>query len=162
MKPIYYTTSLFTFYLKGELRCEQNFLNLSYPNTLFGLVPAGQRKESLPVSQIASVTTDFTLYPKSLLFGFLVALFGLFVLTGSVLAGLVVILFGINKMATAFETNLFIGTTAGEKKKVQFLFFERQKAQDAELLIRKIISNHLDDTNNRIQTDRIVDAIHQR
>ena len=47
-------------------------------------------------------------------------------------------------------------------KDVSFLIFEKAKAELAESQIRQIISDRLDDTNNRVQTDRIVDAINNK
>ena len=71
-------------------------------------------------------------------------------------------LIGANKIITAFETVLTIKTTAGDVKNISFLIFDKAKAEDAEKQIRQIISDRLDDTNNRTQTDRIVDAINQK
>ncbi len=34
MEPIEYMTSLLTFYLKGEIKSEQNFINFKVPNTI--------------------------------------------------------------------------------------------------------------------------------
>lgn len=63
---------------------------------------------------------------------------------------------------TAFETILMIKTTVGDIKEISFLIFEKAKAELAESQIRQIISDRLDDTNNRVQTDRIVDAINNK
>lgn len=71
-------------------------------------------------------------------------------------------LIGANKVITAFETVLTIKTTAGDMKNISFLIFEKAKAELAETKIRQIISDRLDDTNNRVQTDRIVDAINNK
>lgn len=57
MEPIEYMTSLLTFYLKGEIKSEQNFINFKVPNTILGLIPLGARTSKLPVNQIASVST---------------------------------------------------------------------------------------------------------
>ena len=45
MQPIQYMTSLLTFYLKGEIRQEQNFVNLKKPNTILSLIPLGAKKD---------------------------------------------------------------------------------------------------------------------
>ena len=71
-------------------------------------------------------------------------------------------LVGANKAITAFETILSIKTTAGDIKEISFLIFEKSKAEEAEKQIRQIISDRLDDTNNRVQTDRIVNAINNK
>lgn len=162
MEPIKYMTSLLTFYLKGEIRQEQNFVNLKKPNTILSLIPLGAKKDSIPVSQLASVESNFKLHFGSLLLGLIIAIVGLCLFGESFLLGLILLLVGANKAITAFETILTIKTTAGDVKEISFLIFEKSKAELAESQIRKIISDRLDDTNNRVQTDRIVDAINNK
>ena len=55
-----------------------------------------------------------------------------------------------------------IKTTSGEALKISVLIFDRSKALEIEDLINQLISNRLDDTNNRQQTDRIVEAINNK
>ena len=162
MQPIQYMTSLLTFYLKGEIRQEQNFVNLKKPNTILSLIPLGAKKDSIPVSQLASVESNFKLHFGSLLLGAIIAIIGLCTISSSFILALIVMLVGANKAITAFETILSIKTTAGDIKDISFLVFEKSKADEAERQIRQIISDRLDDTNNRVQTDRIVDAINNK
>ena len=162
MKPVQYMTSLLTFYLKGEIRQEQNFVNLKKPNTILSLIPLGAKKDSIPVSQLSSVESNFKLHFGSLLFGAIIAIIGLCLISESFLLALILILIGANKAITAFETILTIKTTSGDVKNVSFLIFEKAKADEAENQIRQIISDRLDDTNNRVHTDRIVDAINNK
>lgn len=159
MQPIQYMTSLLTFYLKGEIRQEQNFVNLKKPNTILGLIPLGAKKDSIPVSQLSSVESNFNLHLRPFLLGVIFAVGGLCLISESFLLALILVLIGANAIITAFETVLIIKTTAGEEKVISFLIFEKAKAEEAEKQIRQIISDRLDDTNNRVQTDRIVDAI---
>ena len=39
MNTVTYVVSLLTFYLKGEIRSEQNFVVFQEPNTVLGLIP---------------------------------------------------------------------------------------------------------------------------
>lgn len=159
MQPIQYMTSLLTFYLKGEIKQEQNFVNLSKPNTILKLIPLGSKKESIPVSQLSSVESDFKLHLKSLLKGLALTIVSFPLILAFFPLGLILLAVGVNMALTAFETVLTIKTTSGDTKTISFLIFEKSKAAEAESQIRQIISNRLDDTNNRVQTDRIVDAI---
>ena len=162
MQPIQYMTSLLTFYMKGEIRQDQNFVNMTKPNTILKLVPLGTKKDSIPVNQLASVESNFKLHLGSLIKGLILAILGLCLFSESFILGLILLLIGANMGITAFETILTIKTTAGDVKNVSFLIFEKDKAEQAENQIRKIISDRLDDTNNRVQTDRIVDAINRK
>lgn len=162
METITYMTSLLTFYLKGEIKQEQNFVNLKKPNTILALIPLGAKKDSIPVSQLASVESNFKLNFKRLLVGLILLIVGLSFLGSQVLLGLILLAIGANSGITAFETNLAIKTTAGEAKYISFLIFEKSKADIAETQIRSLISNRLDDTNVTKNTDRIVDAINSK
>lgn len=61
-----------------------------------------------------------------------------------------------------FEINLIVTTTAGKEQLIDFIIFDKSKAEMAEQEINKMISNRLDDTNNRQQTNRIVSAIQEK
>lgn len=50
MEAIKYMTSLLTFYIKGEIATEQNFLKIRLPNTVLALIPFGSRKYNVPVA----------------------------------------------------------------------------------------------------------------
>ena len=72
------------------------------------------------------------------------------------------LLLGINNIIDAFEINLIVTTTAGKEQLIDFTIFDKSKAEMAEQEINKMISNRLDDTNNRQQTNRIVSAIQEK
>ena len=155
-------TSLLTFYIKGEIKQEQNFVNLRKPNTILKLIPLGSKKESIPVSQLSSVESNFKLHFKEFLKGVAVSLISLPLIVSAFPVGLILLAIGANMVITSFETILIIKTTSGDVKTVSFLIFEKAQAEEAERQIRQIISSRLDDTNNRIQTDRIVEAINNK
>ena len=67
MKTITYMTSLLTFYLKGEISTEKNFLSLKIPNTVLALIPLGAQKHNVPVNQLSAVATSFSLAFKELI-----------------------------------------------------------------------------------------------
>ncbi len=162
MQPIQYMSSLLTFYLKGEIRQEQNFVNLKRPNTILSLIPLGAKKDSIPVNQLSSVESNFKLHFGSFLIGAIIAIIGLFMFSQSFILALILLLIGANKAITAFETLLVIKTTSGDSKVIPFLIFEKSKAEQAEMQIRIIISDRLDDTNNRVHSDRIIEAINNK
>lgn len=149
MQPITYMTSLFTFYLKGEIKSEQNFISFKVPNTILGLIPLGAQTEKFTISQIASTATNTRLSLKYLLLGILLVLWGFSGLTESFLLGLILLLLGINLVVT---------TTAGQQKIISFLIFDKQKANQAAEQINAMIAGRLDDTNTRQQTNRVIDA----
>lgn len=162
MEPIKYMTSLLTFYLKGEIKSEQNFIVFNEPNTILGLIPLGSKTERFPVAQISSTSTSFSLKLPKLLLGVIVAIGAFALMTQSFVLGLILLLLGVNWIIDAFEVYMVVTTTAGQKKFIDFFIFEKGKAQKAEQQINTMISDRLSDTNMRIQTDRVVDAINRK
>ncbi|MBD8912687.1 MAG: hypothetical protein EGR82_03310 [Ruminococcus bicirculans] len=166
MKTIKYRISLPTAYLKGEVTHEQNFVKLKTPNILFSLLAIGTKTDVIPVNQIATVTRTFNCIGVILLFGIILMWSGFSVISASKilslsssLAPIILILLGVLIIITSFQTVITIKTTSGEALKISVLIFDRSKALEIEELINQLISNRLDDTNNRQQTDRIVEAI---
>ena len=161
MEPIRYVTSLLTFYLKGEIAAEQNFIRFKEPNTILGLIPLGAKKENIPVTQIASVQSNMRVKFLKLVVGVIVSILALSLFKDSFLGGLIILLIGLNVVLDAFEIDLDISTTSGQIKSIDFFIFDKSKADLAVDQINSIIANRLSDTNNREQTDRIVDAINR-
>lgn len=160
---IKYLVSLLLFYLKGEISFEQNFIRFKTPNTILGFIPLGSKKESMPINQLSVVSTDFHLDFKGFLVGLVIAV------VTAILAfedfpedafALIGTLFGIIMCISSFETILTVEATSGKVISVPFWIIEKKKAEEAEERINNLISGRLDDTNNRQQTDRIVDAIY--
>lgn len=162
MNTITYMTSLLTFYLKGEIKSEQNFISLKVPNTILGLIPLGSKKYKFAVNQISSVSTNFRVLPREFLLGLIIAIFGLCILTSSFLVALLMTACGAAIIISSLQTTLTIAMTSGQFKVVSFLIFEKSKAAVAEEEISRMISSRIDDTNTRQQTDRIVDAINNK
>ncbi len=163
MNTINYMTGLLTFYLKGEITTEQNFLKFKVPNTIFGIIPLGSHKENIPVEQIASVASSFRLKIGTLIIGVIITILGLSSLGDTLIGALIFILIGLSIAIPAFKTELLVETTAGKQYYIPFLIFEKGKAEQAENMISTIIHNRMVDTNNRqvaeAQTNAVVDAI---
>ncbi|MGN0578711.1 MAG: hypothetical protein ACI4J4_08825 [Ruminiclostridium sp.] len=159
MEKIEFMSSLLTFYLKGEIVQEQNFIRLKKPNTILAFIPLGAKKESVPINQIASVDSDFSISVGQLILGAVLLLIGFLSLLDTPIIGIILMLLGFITGVNAFHTVLEIKTTSGSSKLLSFIIFEKAKAEAAENQINYLISNRLDDTNNRQQTDRVVEAI---
>ncbi|MBO6244118.1 MAG: hypothetical protein J6O41_06120 [Clostridia bacterium] len=162
MNTITFITSFLTFYLKGEISQEKNFVKFKIPNTILGLIPLGAHKKTIAVNQIASTDTDFRLLFKNLLIGIVVAIIGLASFSSSALAGLVVLALGVLIVLNSFQTELVVHQTSGQSLIVSFIIFEKSKAEEASEGINNLISTRMDETNTREQTDRVVDAINNK
>lgn len=158
METITFMSSLLTFYIKGEIKVENNFLKLKIPNTLLALIPLGSRKNSIPINQISDASSSFKLRLKDFLVGIIEAFIGLCTMFGGsvsyFLIGLIILLVGVNTVIRAFQTLLVIRTTAGAYYVISFLIFESSKAEHAAESIVAMIASRMDDTNTRIHTEK--------
>ena len=158
-------TGLLTFYLKGNISADQNFVRLKNPNTILSLIPLGAQKENISVNQVASVSSNFRLQFKNLIVGIVEVILAFALFRSSALWGLI-LLIGASTVITSFVTELYITTTGGQTFYVPFLIFEKAKAGQAESMINSIICGRLDDTNYRqvseTSTNAIVNAINNR
>lgn len=161
MKKINFITELVLFWIKGEISFDNNFVKFKIPNTIFfGLIPLGSRNKSVPINQLASVGSDFSLKLKQLILGIILAWAGISMITEeTTIVAVIFLILGILNILNSFKTKLLVSLTSGEKIELNIVIFEKSKAEDAEETLNKLISRRLDDTNNRMQTDRIVDAI---
>lgn len=162
METITFITSFLTFYLKGEIKQDKNFLKFKIPNTILTLIPLGAHKKNIAINQIASVNTDFRLLFKNMLIGIVEVIIALACFGSSVLAGLIFLVLGGLTILNSMQTTLIVTLTSGEILPVYFIIFEKAKAEQAEEAINNMISARLDDTNTKDQTDRIVDAINNK
>ena len=162
MDTITFITSYLTFYLKGEIKKEKNFIKFTIPNTILGFIPLGAGKKSVAINHIASVDTDFRVNVKQLLIGAIIAIVGLASMGDSFLAGLILLALGVIDALNALQTALIVSTTAGEQVLLFFVIFEKAKAEQAADMINELVSGRMDDTNTREQTDRVVDAINKK
>ena len=162
MKTITYITSLLTFYLKGEVVVGDNFVRFREPNTILGLIPLGAKKENVPVTQIAATQTNFKLKFGKLIIGIAVLVLALYFMRDSFAFGIILLLIAANSIIDAFEIDLSVSMSSGQTKNIDFFIFEKRKAERAEAAIHHLISQRLDETNTKQQTDRIVDAMNNK
>ena len=157
MEPITFMRSLGTFYMKGEIAGDRTMINVAVPNTLFfGLIPLGKKNRSVPVTQIASVTTSTKVKGWYLLFGLIMLLTGFASFGDSAIAGLICCLLAAYLFISAFETLFIMKMTSAEEIQVYFIVFEKDKAKQAETAVNHLIIERLNDTNVRDQMDRSI------
>lgn len=156
MQKIEFTTSVLTFYLKGSIEGDEHFINFKVPNTILGMIPLGARTDNLATNQISSTTTNFKLQIKQLLIGLFIFLLGIDLLNDSFIIALIALVFGASTFIDAFECDLVVLTTSGQSLLIDFLIFEKEKAVQASQEINALIANRIDDTNVRVQTDKVV------
>lgn len=157
METITFMSSVITFYIKGEIAAEQNFVGFKIPNRL-GLIPLGSNDERIPITQISLVR--MTIKAKSFwcVVGALLTFVNFLVFTEMPsFRCILLLLLGIAMIICSLRKCLDIDLTSGRVIRIPFVVFEWNKADYAAALISDLISNRLDDTNVRIHTDRSID-----
>ncbi len=170
MNTITFMTGLLTFYIKGEISVEQNFLKLKLPNVILTFIPFGAEKHNIPVNQISSVASNFKLNIKELLFGILELVLALICFVSldafCIFLGIVLLILSASAILRGIIVVLEVDSTAGATYIVPFLVFEKNKAFQAERIINDIVTDRLNDTNSRQvvenQTNILVDALNKR
>ncbi len=161
-KEYTYMTSLLTFYMKGKITVTGRSVKLTIPNTFLKFIPLGSRTYEPMISQISSVNNSFKLNAKPLFFGIIVVLGGISAISDSFLTGLILLLIGIGEIISAFETVMYITENSGRNIGVSALIFDKKTIEDARNEIQKYLLMRVDDTNSRMQTNRIVNAINNQ
>ena len=102
-----FSVSLLAFWVKGSMSVDQNFLHINMPNTvLFGLIPAGKRKENTPLQGVSQVETNNSFKLGAMIFGVIIALAGIAEMQESGVAGLILLLIGILMFLSGIKTRL--------------------------------------------------------
>lgn len=156
METITFMSSVITFYIKGEISAEQNFVRFKIPNRL-GLIPLGSNDERIPITQISLVRMTHKVRPFWFIVGFLLTFVSFLVFTEMPsFRCILMLLLGIAMIVCSLRKCLDIDLTSGRVIRVPFVIFEWHKADHAAELINELISNRIYDTNVRIHTDRSI------
>ena len=149
-----FMTSYLTFYLKGHIGIHSDHVDLTIPNTIFGLIPLGSNNRSIDVNQIVSPVSNFKVTPLTLILGFFLGIGGLLSIPEAVAS---VPSAGIDNLLTT----LFL-TLVG----ILLVVFEKSKADLIRERISQICSARTHDTNTRVHTERqtnqLIDALQNR
>lgn len=166
-----FSVSLLTFWIKGSMTVDKNFIHINMPNTvLFGTIAAGNSRDNSPLQGITNVYTSKEYKVGLMGWGALIALIGLVLFGTSFLAGLVLLLVGVALFLSGIRTR-FSYERSGVVKNIDVPFFEANHVQEFAEQVQKAISGYQEDRNVRVQaentikqsqknTQQIVDAVH--
>ena len=172
-----FMTSYLTFYLKGHIGIHSDHVDLTIPNTIFGLIPLGSNNRSIDVNQIVSPVSNFKVTPLTLILGFFLGIGGLLSIPEAIasvpsagidnlLTTLFLTLVGILLFLNSLQTTIGITLTSGEIIAIPLVVFEKSKADLIRERISQICSARTHDTNTRVHTERqtnqLIDALQNR
>lgn len=154
-----FSVSLLAFWVKGSMSVDQNFLHINMPNTvLFGLIPAGKRKENTPLQGVSQVETNNSFKLGAMIFGVIIALAGIAGMQESGVAGLILLLIGILMFLSGIKTRLSFERN-GVRQSIDVPFFEGSKISEFADKVTNELTTYQVDRNNRIQTENQTSAL---
>ncbi|MBO4507170.1 MAG: hypothetical protein J5747_00860 [Spirochaetaceae bacterium] len=163
MESITILTSLLFVWLKAKIDFEENFIKITNPNSILGFIPLGSKKFTVAINQIASVDSNFKLLFKDFVVGIIEAIISFSLFKENSILGFILLILGIITIINSFQVHINVNTTSGQIYYISAFVFQKNKIAEAEEAINKLISNRMDDTNNRkvseVQTSAIVNAI---
>ena len=155
MEVIRFMQTYLAFYLKGEIRLEDNFINLKVPNSFLSFIPLGFRTDAIPVNQITSISKDIYVDTATCVISIISLVIALMQLLmgysplSTKLIGLGFLLIAIIFFTNALRFKVLIRTTSGELKRFSCSIFEKKKVDYAIEEIKKRVADRMDDTNLR-------------
>lgn len=166
MEPITFNRGIIRSYMKGQISCDQNLIDVDEPTSVLWLIPTGHRSYQLPLAQVASVVATTPTNWFGLVISVMFILCGVGLMTSggasNLFGGIIVVLIFLWAALHCMPGYLVIATTAGQEARVKFTIFERGKAAVAARQLNQMIAHRMDDTNVRVQTDRVVNAINNK
>ena len=147
-KKFSFIMSLLTFYIKGRVEVDSNFVKINVPDTFLGLFPYGGIKNTISINQISSVTTGFKIHFLRLFFGIIFtfpALAGLSAAGsgGEFLFSLIWFLLGANIVISSFSTYITIACTSSGWIKIPIFIIENGKPEAIATAINNAINTRL-------------------
>ena len=161
MESITILTSLLFVWLKSRIDFEENFIKIKNPNSVLGFIPLGSKKFSVAINQIASVDSEFKLLFKNLIVGIIeLCTVPVFLRDSStIIIAIIFLILGVSTVINSFQIHLNINTTSGQLYYISAFIFQKGKLSNIESSLNNLISNRMDDTNNRkvaeVQTEAL-------
>ena len=123
-----FSVSLLAFWVKGSIIADNNFVHIDMPNTvLFGLIPAGKNKKSIPLQSISNAEESNWYKIANMIFGIIIAIAGFYSFQEEAFGGLVLVLLGILLFLTGFKFRMTIERNSGVTESIDVPFFEGEK-----------------------------------
>jgi len=154
-----FATSLLYFWVKGELELDEHFLKIGLRNTiLWGLIPAGANKSSIPLDNISSVNSHASYDLKKIIIGVIAFLIGfMFIFDGSFLLGLFLVIAGVNIFDSGILTVLAVNLHTGTQV-LSVPLFEKKRLNAFKEGIEEAIKRNMDSRNVAKATEAQTEA----
>lgn len=145
-----FSVSLLAFWVKGSIIADNNFVHIDMPNTvLFGLIPAGKNKKSIPLQSISNAEESNWYKIANMIFGIIIAIAGFYSFQEEAFGGLVLVLLGILLFLTGFKFRMTIERNSGVTESIDVPFFEGKKIRNLVSEINESVASYQQSSNYR-------------
>lgn len=125
-----FMASVLTPYMKAQLMCSSTRFVYKAPNTLLGFIPLGFDENTVPVRNIASVSTNSRFYFGRALWAVILLILGAVCINnggGLIVLGLLLLAFGCAQLVTAFPIELTVNDPSGGRTSIIVSSIEKKK-----------------------------------
>ena len=158
---------LFT-WVKGSIEVDNKVTRLETRNTVFGIIPAGANRLTIPMSNVSSVSVRTGVLVSYIIGGLIAVIMGFSAFSGIsdvgfwvFFVGLVLVLFGLSAMVAGVPVYLDI-ETGGTTRTIFVPFFAKSAVQAAADAMNKALLNTEDRRDVSAAADKVVDAINKK
>ena len=141
-----FSASAMLFWIKGNIAVDYRAVRVMEQNTALGLLPAGNRKKTIPLNTISDVTISTEYKVGRFVLGVFLAIIGLVFIQLSFLTGLILILIGAGIFLNGILTRLDI-EKSGNTYEVSVPFFDRTAIQEVQSVIEQALNSSIDKTD---------------
>lgn len=157
-----FCSSLLFRWLHSKITVSNSTIQVHTLNTLLGLIPVGAQDESIPMSNISSVALSKHITFGSFFLGLFFVMIGLDGLSSSLFAALFWLIVGGLIVLNSFRTVMNIQRSGSNYLISVPTFTDASKLVAAQTAIQESLVYTEDKKDVTANTDRIIDAIHQK
>lgn len=138
-----FSASALLFWIKGKISVDYRFVRIVEKNTILGLIPAGEKRQNIPLNNItdASISTSYKV--GRFIAGIILAFLGFAMFTTSILLGLLLLALGVFTFMNGIMTQLIIDK-AGSSYILNVPFFNKDDIHAVQGGLERAIQEQMD------------------
>lgn len=122
-----FLASILAPYLKAQMMCSSSRFVFKVPNSLLGFIPIGSVENTMPIRNIAAVSSTTSFRLGRFVIGLILAIAGFVMFKDSVVGGILCLLLGAALLVTAFPARLNVQNAAGGMTSLEVSIFDKAK-----------------------------------
>ncbi|MCI1893329.1 MAG: hypothetical protein LKJ29_00525 [Lactobacillus sp.] len=149
-----FSASVFLFFIKGRISVDYRGVHITEQNTMLGIIPAGQNKQTIPLNNISGASISTAYKASRFFWGAILAILGIFTLPSSPLLGIILAVIGVVMFANGILTKLFI-EKSGTAYALSVPFFNKADIIAVQQVIEQALEANADKTDNSLYMKRL-------